>query len=166
MKKGMISFILALSLLIPLLSPLSVLAKDESASPTTPETQTLPMAEETTAPAAPVEPDAVSEAELLADCAILKYVDAETFRAAGHVARLPELETIFIGYFAVSPWSNMYEISDPIYCYIRGYVVLYDDLMELLASYYLGNPNITNAVLLSMICTYYASMEVNAQCGE
>ena len=50
--------------------------------------------------------------------------------------------------------------------HIRGCVVLYDDLMELLASYYLGNPNITNAVLLSMICTYYASMEVNAQCGE
>ena len=94
MKKRMISFALALSLLIPLLSPLTVLAKDESASPTTPETQTLPMAEETTAPAAPVEPDAVSEAELLADCAILKYVDAETFRAAGHVARLPELETM------------------------------------------------------------------------
>ena len=41
MKKGMISFILALSLLIPLLSPLNVLAKDESASPTTPETQIL-----------------------------------------------------------------------------------------------------------------------------
>ena len=74
--------------------------------------------------------------------------------------------TEFVGYFAVSPWGNMYEISDPIYCYIQGYVVLYDNLMELLDSYYVGCPIITNTILLSMMCTYYASMEVNSQCTE
>ena len=94
MKKKLISFILALSLLIPLLSPFSILAKDESVSSTPSETHTLPTAEEAAASAESATPDAVSEAELLADCAILKYVDAETFRAAGHVARLPELETM------------------------------------------------------------------------
>ena len=34
MKKKLISFILAFSLLIPLLSPINILAKDESASST------------------------------------------------------------------------------------------------------------------------------------
>ena len=51
--------------------------------------------------------------------------------------------TSFLGYFAVSPWNNCYSYSGTVYCYVviidenqnkQGYIMLYDDLMNLINS--------------------------------
>lgn len=68
------------------------------------------------------------------------------------------LYTQFLGYYAVSPWNNTLEASTPVYCYIQGYIVLYDDLMTAVRQYYAVNANITNMELLSMMSTHLANI--------
>ncbi len=95
MNKKFLSLFLALSLLIPLTAPLTAFATDQQPTATA-SAETEPTTAEASTAALPetAAPDAVSEEELLENCSILKFVDAETFRAAGHVARLPEIETL------------------------------------------------------------------------
>ena len=46
----------------------------------------------------------------------------------------------------------------PVYCYIQGYVVLYDDLMTAVSQYYAVNAKITNMKLLSMMSNHLANI--------
>ena len=96
MQKKFLSILLALSLLIPSLSPLAAIAEEGTAeaAPTVEAENSEVVSETTPAVSETTSPEAVSEAELSENCSILNYVDAETFRAAGHVARLPEVETL------------------------------------------------------------------------
>ena len=114
MKKGMISFILALSLLIPLLSPLSILAKDESASPTTPETQTLPMAEEQFIESTPFT-ESLRE-DPLTEQTLPFAMTAADARLEGFVSRVKDAETnLHSAVFKNADGGlTLYHYSDPI----------------------------------------------------
>ena len=40
--------------------------------------------------------------------------------------------TQFLGYYAVTPWNNMYSKTNPVLCYVGGYFIEFNDLMEAL----------------------------------
>jgi len=42
--------------------------------------------------------------------------------------------TVFLGYYAVSPWNEFLNTNDTVYCYYYGAIIQYDDLMNLLNS--------------------------------
>ncbi|MGM9646941.1 MAG: RICIN domain-containing protein [Eubacteriales bacterium] len=94
MKTKLLSLLLALSLLIPVLSPLTAIAEEGMLSVEANIGETVSETADATGETATTSTEAVSEAKLLENCSILNYVDAETFRAAGHIARLPEVETL------------------------------------------------------------------------
>ena len=42
--------------------------------------------------------------------------------------------TVFLGYYAVSPWNEFLNTNNTVYCYYYGAIIPYDDLMNLLNS--------------------------------
>lgn len=42
--------------------------------------------------------------------------------------------TEFLGYYAVTPWSESFTANGTVYCYVNGYMMTYAELMNLLAS--------------------------------